>query len=323
MAVLGDSDSHGYHDTVSFPVGGSARGGVHRSTTFQWTEVLARLRSDQLDLGPKQVWGHRRSWVAEMLGWAGLPSRYPVKDDLLFDMAISGAVCADLMRGPYRQAPRLLALMNREPQRWREGIVVIRIGINDLGDADTLEALARDPRDAAVAARIASCAAHVREAVALIGEKHSGVRFVISGLFNNVHWARNHGRWQSPQALASIAHGLAPFDQQMRGIAAGLKAAAFFDDQRWFDQIWGGRGPQGQPAYRLVRLGRNLGVSNSDGDNPRHATLADGHAGAVWNALWARALLALINERFATGLRPLADDEIGALLDPEGQFGIR
>ncbi|MBL8344486.1 MAG: SGNH/GDSL hydrolase family protein [Rubrivivax sp.] len=323
LAVLGDSDSHGYHDTVSFPVGGSARGGSHRPGTFQWTEVLARLRGDQLDLGPKQVWGLRRSWAADILGWVGIPSRHPVKEDHLFNMAFSGAVCEELMKGPRRQAPRLLALMNHEPERWRNGVVVVRIGINDLGDTETLEALSRDPRDAQVAARIAACATFIRETVALIGQRHPTVRFVLTGLFNNAHWARNHARWHSPQAQANIAAGLAPFDDAMRAIAAGARAAAFFDDQRWFDQLWGGRNADGLPDYRRVRVGRGFEVGNSEGDHPRHATVADGHAGAVWNALWARALVALVNDRFGFNLRPIEEGEIAALLDPEGRLGLR
>lgn len=323
LAVLGDSDSHGYHDTLSFPVGGSARGGPFRPGTFQWTEVLARLRGDQLDLGPKQTWGLRQSWAADILGWVGIPSRHPVKEDHLFNMAISGAVCSDLVHGPRRQTQRLLALMNREPDRWRTGIVVIRIGINDLGDADTLEALSRDPRDAQVAARIVACAAHIRQAVALIGQRHPTVRFVLTGIFNNVHWARNHSRWHSHQAQANIAAGLAPFDDAMRAIVASVKAAAFFDDQRWFDQLWGGRNADGMPAYRSVRVGQGFVVNNSYGDHPRHATLADGHAGAVWNALWARALIALVNERFGSNFRPIEEGDIAALLDPEGRLGMR
>lgn len=323
LAVLGDSDSHGYHDTASFPVGGSARGGSHRPGTFQWTEVLARLRSDQLDLGPKQLWGQRRSWVANILGWVGIPSRHPVKEDHLFNMAVSGAVCAELMQGPSRQAPRLLALMNREPERWRNGIVIVRIGINDLGDTETLEALSRDPRDAQVAARIAGCVTHIREAVALIGRHHPTVRFVLTGLFNNAHWARNHARWHSSQAQANIAAGLAPFDEAMRASVANLTAAAFFDDQRWFEGLWGGRNAEGQPGYRSVRVGKGFAVDNSNGDHPRYATVADGHAGAVWNALWAQALVALLNERFDSQLRPIEEEEITALLDPDRRLGMR
>ncbi len=323
LAVLGDSDSHGYHDTVSFPVGGSARGGPFRPGTFQWTEVLARLRGDQLELGPKQTWGLRRSWAADILGWVGIPSRHPVKEDHLFNMAVSGAVCSDLMQGPRRQAQRLLALMNREPDRWRTGIVVVRIGVNDLGDADTLEALSRDPRDARTAARIAACVTHIRAAVALIAQQHPTVRFVLTGIFNNAHWARNHARWHVPEAQANISAGLAPFDDAMRGVVADLKAAAFFDDRLWFERLWGGRASDGRPGYRSVRLGKGFEVTNSDGDHPSNATLADGHAGAVWNALWARSLVALANERLGAGLRPVEDEEITVLLDPEGRLGMR
>lgn len=37
LAVLGDSDSHSYQDSLSFPPGSADRGGAYRARTFQWT----------------------------------------------------------------------------------------------------------------------------------------------------------------------------------------------------------------------------------------------------------------------------------------------
>src|SRR5690349_12364250 len=50
IAVLGDSNSQSYHDDTWFPP--HERGGPLRASTFQWTEVLARLRGSELDMGP-------------------------------------------------------------------------------------------------------------------------------------------------------------------------------------------------------------------------------------------------------------------------------
>ena len=57
LAVLGDSSSHSYQDSLSFPSGSSGRGGAFRARTFQWIEVLARLRANELNPGPWVEWG--------------------------------------------------------------------------------------------------------------------------------------------------------------------------------------------------------------------------------------------------------------------------
>ena len=56
LAVLGNSDSHAFHDSVSFADGSPERGGPQRAVTFQWTEIIARLRGDAIDQG---AWGAR------------------------------------------------------------------------------------------------------------------------------------------------------------------------------------------------------------------------------------------------------------------------
>ena len=55
IAVLGDSDSHSFHDRKYFPHGSDHRGGKYRPITFNWPEVLMRLRGDQIDLGEWRV----------------------------------------------------------------------------------------------------------------------------------------------------------------------------------------------------------------------------------------------------------------------------
>jgi len=321
IAVLGDSDSHSYQDRLAFPLGGSARGGPFRETTLQWLEVLARLRPRELDPGPWQVFGDKRSWMADFWSRLGRPSRFPQKLDYVHNMALSGAVCADLHQGPQRQAARLLDRMNAEPTRWRDGVVVVRIGTNDVGDAESLEAMSRDPQGSPPMQRVRACTDAIAQAVSLIRGRHPHTRFVLVGLFNNAHWARNHGRWHDRAALENIERAHARYDDALRALAAADPRIAFFDDRLWFSRLWGDRAPDGSPAYRTVRLG-SFDVRNADGDHPSHATLADGHAGAVWNGLWAQALVALLNERFAAGIPPITPQELARLLDPRGAFGM-
>jgi len=151
------------------------------------------------------------------------------------------------------------------------------------------------------------------ESVALIRAASLRVGIVLVGIFDNAHWTRNISAWHSRRELDNIAGVLDTFDGALREIAARDPRIVFFDDRAWFARYWGGRDENGLPAYRSVRIG-NVEVAHSEGDEPRHAVVADGHAGAVWNALWARDFVTLVNERFRLGLRPIEDAEIRQLL---------
>jgi len=312
LAIIGDSDSHGYHDERAFPPGSADRGGRLRDTTYQWTEVIAALRGDALDLGERESTG---TWprVARVLRFVGFDVRAPRKVDHRHNFAVSGQGCDDLMDGPSRQVPELIRLMNEDPVRWRQGLVVIRIGVNTFGKAAELDRLARDPRDPAVVRAIDTCVAQIRSAVDAIAAAHPGTKTIVVGIFDNRHWAAYLTRWRAPAEQANISAGLDRFDQALQRFAADRPQMAFFDDRAWFASLWGGRDSQGMPAYRTVSFGP-LKVANSSGDEPSNATLADGHAGTVWNALWARALIDLANQRFGLGVAPLTEAEMVSLL---------
>ncbi len=313
LAVIGDSDSHSYQDRLSFPADTAKRGGRYRQTTLQWDEVLARLRGRQLDLG---AWGEygTSARVAGLGRWLGLGLRAPRKQDYRNNFAVSGQGCDGLMAG-YRQVPALIALMDEDPAAWRNGVVVIRIGVNDFGMAEQLDALARNPAAPQAQAPIAACAQAIGASVAAIRARHPATRIVLVGIFDNAHWPRYLDRWRSPRQLANIERGLDAFDHALLRMAQADPRVAFFDDRAWFAARWGGRGPEGRSAYRRVALG-GLRVGNRAGDAPDNAVLADGHAGLVWNALWAQSLVVLLNARFGLDIAPIRDEEIVALLPP-------
>lgn len=323
FAVLGDSDSHAYHDDLSFGRWPDARGGALRQRSWQWTEVLAQLRSEQLDPGAWGTWGTRYRRLASLRDALGLDGRFPAKQDHRFNLAYSGAVCADLGERPQNQTARLLALMQEEPERWQRGVVLVRIGTNDFGGQESLDALSRDAAAPRVVARIDACVEHIGRAVRSLRAAQPGLRIVLVGTFNNAEWERFHAHWQSPAALGRIEQGLARFDEGLKAVAHQDANIAFFDDQAWFAARWGSRLATGVPAYRKVRFGAHFEVSNTGGDEPGHATLKDGHAGTVWNALWAQALVALLNQRFGLDIPPLDSEELVRFVDPDGRFGMR
>lgn len=306
VAVLGDSDSHSYQDRISFPPRNGERGAEYRDITLQWTEVLARLRGDALDFGAWGTYGWSRipAFVAKSLG---IVVRKPRRQDYRYNFAMSGAECSDLLTG-WQEAPALVKLMNEEPERWRRGIVIIRIGINTFGKLKSMDGIARDPPDPDVIARIDGCIADYRNAVALIRASYPGTRFVLVGIFDNVNWSRYFDRWQSPGEIANIQKGLDRFDDALRTMAAKDSDIAFFDDRAWFRARWGSRDASGRPAYRTVRFA-GLDVVNAEGNAPHNLALEDGHSGLVSSTLWAQSMLRLLNERFALGIADIDDAE--------------
>jgi hypothetical protein len=306
VAVLGDSDSHGYRDTRWMPP--PMRGGRFRDLTLQWTEVLAALRGSELDLGDFGTWGGRQRVVrfVEALGGA---RRLPRKIDHEHNFAFSGAHCAELMHGAFRQAPRLRDLMDRDAERWRRGVVVIRIGIIDLGGDVLLAAMAKDPHDPAIVAATAACSAHVAAAVAHLREHHRDTRIVLVGILDNVDFPGLFAQFRAAGERANIRTCLDRYDDALRALTAADPRITFFDDRQWFRDRFGARDANGAPAYREVRIGDALTVTHRAGDDPSCSVLADNHAGLAWNVLWAQSLTTVL-AGLGLPITPIADAEV-------------
>jgi hypothetical protein len=288
LAVLGDSDSHAYQDTILIASNSGKRGGKFRANTLQWTEVLDKLRSHQINQGAWGVWGAPIK-IAETLDWLGLGGRAPRKLDFRYNFAVSGAECADLMTGYYRQASRLLVEMNRAPEQWRRGVVMIQIGVNTIGQNESLDRYAKSGVTPQIRAEILACVDAHQQAISLIAATHPHTRFMVAGIFDNANIASNFERWTTPAELAN----------------------------------WGSRDASGRPAYKSVNLGGATSITNTRGDDPRNAVLADDHGGVVYNALWARYSIEVMNSACNLSVTPITFAEIAALADPSGSIGLR
>lgn len=319
IAVIGDSGSHSYQDHISFPAGSRERGGPLRSRTFQWTEVLQQLRGKEIDFGPWVTWG-RPGLVALAREWIGLQGgRSPRKEDYLYNFANSGASCKNIMGTRwgqrYRQVPRLLALMDREPELWRRGLVVFAIGANDWGAL--LELQARDPSAPELGEAIRFCKDQITAAIDLIHASHPSTRILIVGIGNEADDPINADRFRSAADTANLRIALDRMNGELRRIAqADPKRIAFLDYQAWFVAHWGERGPNGEPDYKVVVLGPTIRIANTAGDEPSNALLSDHHAGLLFNALWAQALAQRLRDAFGLPLTPISDDEIRGLVSP-------
>ncbi len=307
LAVIGNSDSHAYHDSVTFPTGSPLRGGDRRA--WQWTELVARWRGDAIDQG---AWGVR-GWsprVAHALSLVGVAVRAPRKQDFAFNVATSGATCATL-GAPRGQVAQLAAAITDDAAAWAGGIVLIRIGINDLGGADALEAVAAHGLSARDQAAIGGCVAAVRDAVTRLRAVQPALRFLLVGIADNANWPPNLGRFRGAEAMRHLAAYHDAYDDGVRGIVAATPGAQFWDDRAWFAGHFGGRAPDGTPAYRAVEIG-GVRVTVSQGDDPAHLVVADGHAGSLVNALWARDLVVRLARDFGVAVAPVTDAELAA-----------
>jgi len=316
LAVMGDSNSHAYQDTVSFPVGSGLRGGAWRDSTFQWTEILARLRGHEIDLGPWETSGRSGFWL-NLRYLLGQPEvRAPRKLDHRYNFANSGAPCDGLTTGRYRQAPRLVAMMDREPERWRRGVVVIRIGMASLSSVALLDGMARDPADAAAREAMDGCLRHIGDAVRLIRASHPATHIVLVNVFEDANDPVDFAHWLSPEAVNNIGRAFDHYRDAVRALAARDPAMSFFDDRAWFRAHWGQRGTRGEPAaFRTVAIGAHLRVRHALGDPPTNTMVADGHAGLVWNALWAQALVRHLREPAGLPLTPIGDEEVARFVE--------
>lgn len=309
IGILGDSDSQSYQGRNYLDPAGLPAGGAYHASTLQWPEVLARMREKQVDLGEWGVWGVPR-WLSMTRARDGLGLRWrgPRKEDYRHDFAWPSG-CDHLIHGGWRQTQRLVEVMNENPAWWRQGVVIVRIGINDFGK-EPLDALAADPLSPEVRRIMEGCVDRIRESVQLIRASHPDTAIVVVGIANNAHWPRYFGKFQAPREVANIDAGLDYFDHQLRGLVASQARMAFFDDRAWFDRLWGGRGVDGKPNYRTVSIGEHLKVTNTAGDAPENTVLANDHAGTAYNVLWVRSLVDLMRSSFNIPISSIADSEI-------------
>jgi hypothetical protein len=318
VGVLGDSDSAAYQDTLLYSGGTSRPGGDYHPITFQWPEVLARIRSREVDLGEWAIWGVPR-WMsmARVRDGLGLTWRAPHRETHQHNLAWASG-CQALTSGALRQAPRLVDVMDEQPVAWRSGVVVIRSGVNDFGKKQALDALANCSDDPEVLSQIDACVVHVRTAVDLIHERHPETSIVLVGILNNSDLPSYFDLWQSPEEQRNLNRGLDHFDNALRAMADADSRLAFFDDRAWFASYWGQRSLEtGRPNYRTIKVSEALSVSLSVGNSPNHAILANGHAGLVWNTLWSQALVDLVRAQFELPVGSISDLDVGHFADAQ------
>lgn len=302
VAVLGDSDSHSYRDVLN----GVRRGGANNARTFNWLEVWARLRPDQIDPGPFARAGDSRK-AAVLKSFFGVPSRAPMKDDYLYDYAWSGARCASLNREWPEQTRWLAARLKSDPKRWAEGLVVIRIGVNDFGQSEHLTLMARDSD--VMKGAIDACIEEIGTAVGEI-RRVSTARIALVGISHDYDTPFAGPDVVPDAAVPGVAAALDRFDDGLKAIAEKDPRIAFVDDDTWLARRFGGRRADDQkPRVEIA----GFVVRNAVGDAPEFLHTTDGHAGTIAAGLFLQHFIETLNARFGLSLSPPSDEEIVAL----------
>lgn len=309
LAVLGNSDSHAYQDDLWFPLDGDLRGGKQRATTLQWTEALATLRRDSIDQGP---WGRRgvTPRLARGLALVGVNLRTPPKTDFAFNMATSGARCEHLV-SPLGQGRNLGNLLRRDPGAWERGAVLIRIGINDIGQREILDAVAAG-RPGEAHALSDACVANISVTVAEIRAISPNTAIVLVGIADNSLWPPNLDLWRTGVESTRIQAFLDRYDDSLRQLAARTPRVAFLDDRAWFRTTFGGRDGDGVPQLRAQCVG-GVELSYHQGDDLDAAILADGHAGTLLNLLWSVSVVEALRGLGLTGVPAVTPAEVEKL----------
>jgi len=312
VAVIGDSDSHIYRDQVL----GIHRGGEYHDTTFQWTEIWARLRADEVDLGELGVWGTRGK-IARIRDWLGLEARYIRKMDFRFNYAISGEGCASIYREYPYQARSLLSLMKSEPGWFQSGLVFVRIGINDFGQQSHLLEWSKTGLNAFASDIVNSCLMDIRRLVGEVLDLPTDSMLVLVNVSRDYNGSSFDLGKLTATEIERMLSVLDHFESGLRNIAASSNRVAYVAGEApdWGDRILGEQQSE-------ITLGGVMPVKNSVGDEPSNRTLLDGHASTVNNGLWIKYAIQQINQQLGTGFTPILDAEIADLVHSDGKFSI-
>ena len=309
VAVLGDSDSHGYHDVFD-----NLRGGRFNDISFNWAEVWELLHGNEIELGEQGAWGSSyrfaRIWHA-----LGLRTQAPRKFDFQYNYAVSGMTCQSLLNTWPYQARWLLDRIRRDRTYWDNGLVVIRIGINDLGQAYHLENWAESGLDDTARLVVDTCVDYILETTGRLLDSHPGITVVISGIVRDYNVPTTLV-FTDVEEIARIEEVLQYYDNRLLEFTTAESRAVFFDDREWVTELFGDRA-RGE-LIESFSLADRINISNTVGDHPSNISLADLHGGTVYHGLWLRNMLRQLNEQTSYEFTlPTAEDIAGLICNHE------
>ncbi|MFV1872008.1 MAG: hypothetical protein ACMZ64_01605 [Oleiphilus sp.] len=309
IAVLGDSDSHSYRDKFD----NKARGGEYHDVTFNWPALWDRFRSDEVNLGRFDEWGESYR-LARIKYWLGLPARAPKKLDFEYNYAVSGLRCESLLASWPYQAKWLIQRLQRSPEFWQKGIVIIRIGVNDLGSTEQLIRWSKTGLDEMASKTVSSCTKHISETIEAILTAHPTIKVTVMGMCRSCNLTDTYKVWPDIENIQNRDAVMSAYDQDLEGFASNQQRVLFIDDVQWLKQRYGDR--YSETMSFETKLAEQVDIYSKAGDHPSNLILSDLHSGTVYNAFWLNNLIGQMNNGFDLRLTPINEKDVLSVIEP-------
>jgi hypothetical protein len=305
VAIIGDSASQSYR--------GTHHGGAYHYLTWGWTDIWDMLRPSEVNLGALDAWGTGYQ-IARIRARLGLPARAPHKLDFEYDYAESGMGCDSLLNSEPQAARWLLDRVGHEPERWNQGLVVIRIGGVDLARYQVLDRWSETGLDPYARAAVHRCVDAIGAVVQ--GLRRLGtVKIALAGVGRPYNKPHTEERWPDDSQVQRMAEVLDYYDAQLKQLADSDRSTVFLDDITWYRERLGDR--KLGSLKSTFSLGTKV-IRRSYGDDPENFILADMHHGTIFSGLWLNHLVSSLNAHFGLSFTPIREDELLKLIEPAG-----
>ncbi|MCG8315728.1 MAG: hypothetical protein MI976_21165 [Pseudomonadales bacterium] len=303
VAVLGDSDSHSYRDKFD----NKARGGDFHSVSFNWAEVWNLLRGDEIDPGVFGEWGISYRY-ARFLHALDFTTQSPKKLDFAYNFAVSGLKCHSLLNSWPYQGQWLLQRLQKNPEFWSQGIVIIRIGINDFGQTEHLAHWESSDQTTTGVKLADNCIHQITAMAHKILDANQGIKIVLVGIARD-YYNPSTMRQLTTQRHENIEKVLSHFDNSLIKFSSSNSRVIFVDDFQWMHNYF--QFFIGEPNTTIATtLSNGFELFAKVGDHPSNMTLADGHAGTVHQGLWLQHLISNIKAHWNLPISQIKDNEL-------------
>jgi hypothetical protein len=272
IGVLGDSNSDEYRADDN-------RGGTYASTTFNWVEILQRLRD--VDVG---AWGSRAE---------------PRRTGYEYNWARSGAKAGDL---PAQQVGLAQQVRDGKVQ-----YVILHVGANDFHPASTY----RDVYDgtvsgAALQQKINSIIASIRSAIDAV--ETAGAKVVVTSVPDAGLTPAYQITYPDAARRKVVTDAINVINSALSSDAAADANLVYSDLNVFYQQL----SARIDAEVNVVVGGEKIAMLTR-GNEPHHVQLDDvsGHPGTVMSALMANGIfLAALSQGFGAVVTPLTDQEM-------------
>jgi len=290
VAVLGDSDSHSYRDSYD----NKARGGKYHDYSYNWIELWSRLAKDEINPGQWGTWGsHYR--IARLKNTLMLKSRSPKKLDYEYNYAVSGLRCRSLLNDWPYQGKWLLNEIRSNNDYWDNGIVIIKIGYNDIGKTSDLKKWKNSGLNTESSALVSSCTDSIITMSDSILAMSPNVKISIAGVARTYNFMDEWDEKLDEEGIKNIEEVLSDFDSRLKQYATDQARVAYIDDHLWFNKIFGSQ--ESKDLKPRVKFSQGVELINASGDEPINMLLRDHHTGTLYNGLWINHLITEINRQ--------------------------